>query len=123
MNGDVYWPLWWAVVVGGLLPSAYFVATWRPARRWSTRQLDTGGWVPVIAVLYLLAGVRGLLGLNRLPETIASGLLPLAIGAAIDGVLWLRAVRWAQFRRNPTHPLRRSTDPCECATDDAPSTG
>lgn len=122
MSNTLYYPIWWAVVIGGLLPSAYFIATWRPSRRWSTRQLDTGGWVPVIAALYLSAAVRGLLGDVHAPDTLAAGVIPLTIGVGIDAVLWLRAVRWARFRRHPTHPLRRSTDPCECATDEDSST-
>lgn len=119
MSGSVYYPIWWAVVLGGLIPAAYFMWTYRPQHRFSARQLDAGGWVPIIAALYLLSVVNTLLGRNEPPESAIAGSIALSIGAGIDAMLWLRVARWRSFQQNPSHPLRRDTDPiCEHAPDE-----
>lgn len=108
-----YWIGLGLVIAGGIAPAAYFLWSWRPRRRWSARQLDAGGWVVVILALYLLAGFRALTGQYREPRSVLDGAAALAVGVAIDTILWLRVTRWVSFRRNPTHPLRRSGDPCD----------
>jgi len=113
----------WVVILGGLAPAGYFLVTWRPRRRWSLRQLDAGGWVLVIWLLYALAAFRLAAGHYRQPSTAVDGALALVVGAGIDAVLWLRVARWVSFRRHPDHPLRRRTDPCvddELVEDDVP---
>lgn len=124
MSEAVFYPILWALIVAGLVPSLWFVYSWRPSRRWSARALDAGGWVAIIAALYLLAALRAAFGHYREPATLADALATFAIGAGVDAVLWLRVLRWREFRKDPTHPLRRATDPgCECPPDADPSTG
>lgn len=111
MSGTWYWPALGLVIAGGILPAAYFTWSWRPQRRWSARQLDAGGWVHVILALYLLAAFRGVAGHYRLPSTVPEAVASLAVGAAIDVVLWIRVLRWVSFRRDPDQPQRRAGDP------------
>lgn len=102
----------WIVIVGGLIPSLYFVWSWRPHRRWGATQLDAGGWVGVIAALYLLAAVQLAVDGNRRDVDAVDWFTTVVIGGAIDAVLWLRVFRWRAFKRDePDHPMRRATDP------------
>lgn len=109
----------WIVILGGLIPSLYFVWSWRPRARFSARQLDAGGWVAVIAALYLLAAVRAATGQYEATPDVDDWLVTVGIGGAIDSVLWLRVFRWRAFRRDgDDHPLRRATDPAvDCEPD------
>lgn len=114
MRTDVFYGILWILILGGLVPSLWFVYSWRPAARWSARQLDAGGWVGIIAGLYVLAALRAILGHYREPANLVDGLGTFAIGALIDAILWLRVLRWESFRRDaPEHPLRRVDDPPE----------
>lgn len=103
----------WLVVLGGLVPSLYFISTYRPRRRLAARQLDAGGWVFIIAALYALQTWRlsmGSVAVPRWPE----GLGVLVIGAAIDGLLWLRVLVWRRVRQAVARgevPARRHDDP------------
>ncbi len=102
----------WIVIIGGLIPSLYFVWSWRPRARFSARQLDAGGWVAVIAALYLLAAVRAALGQYETDVAPDDWFATIVIGLAIDAVLWIRVLRWREFQRGgDDHPLRRATDP------------
>jgi hypothetical protein len=111
VSDQTYYAVLWIVIAGGLVPAVYFLTTWRPARRWSPLQLDAGGWVAVVAALYLLAAIRVVLGHYSVPSSRWQAIASFAVGFAIDGVIWLRALRWRSFRTNP--PQRRSTDACE----------
>lgn len=123
MSDSLFYPILWFLIVAGLVPSLWFVYSWRPSRRWSARALDAGGWVAIIAALYLLAALRAALGHYREPASLADAIATFTIAGAVDLVLWLRVLRWRQFQQHPTHPLRRSTDPgCECPTDDDEAT-
>lgn len=118
-EANVHLAVLWIVIVGGLIPSLYFVWTWRPRARFSARQLDAGGWVAVIAALYLLAGVRAAMGQYKTDVEPVDWFATAIIGGAIDCVLWLRVFRWRAFRRDgDDHPLRRATDPpVDCDSD------
>lgn len=119
MNRTLYLTILWVLIVAGLVPALYFLWSWRPRRRWSATQLDAGGWVAIIAGLYLLAAFRAATGGYSQPRTIGQEIATFTLGAGIDAVLWLRVIRWRSFRRGELdHPLRRCTDP---AVDDTGS--
>lgn len=108
----IYWIALWIVIVGGLVPAAYFTWSWRPRFRWSPTQLDAGGWVQVVLALYLLAAARTALGHYQQPDHPLESVATIAVGLGIDAALWLRVGRWLVFRRQgPDHPMRRCTDP------------
>lgn len=100
-----YWPALAAIIAAGILPAVYFLWTWRPSRALATSSIDAGGWVAVVLALYLLAALRGLFGQYRLPDTVLEAVLGLLVGAGIDGVLWLRVIRWRAFRRSAREAL------------------
>lgn len=112
MSGSWYWPLLVAVLAGGLVPAGYFLLTWRPRRLLSTSSLDAGAWVMVLFALYALAAYRLAIGHSALPESSAAAIPGLVVGAFLDVVLWLRALRWHRFRGSAgaDPPQRRSTD-------------
>lgn len=92
------------VLAAGLVPALYFTWTFRPARPFSLLNLDAGGWVPVIALLYAWAGVRYVLGMSTPPDTLAEAVLGLGLGVAIDFLLLVRVIHWRRLRRE-NHPL------------------
>lgn len=89
----------WAVIVGGLVPAGYFLATYRPRRRFAPAQLDAAGWVQVVVLLYLLGAYNAATGQREVPAR-PEGAFSLLVGAAIDGLLLLRAVVWWRVRRS-----------------------
>ena len=109
----------WVVIVGGVLPAGYFVWTWRPPRRWSARQLDAGGWVQVVLALYLLAAFRAAFGHYGGSRGVVDGVAALAVGVAIDVVLWLRVLRWRRFRRQRVIDLAAKAEAADCPPDPA----
>lgn len=105
-----YWPLLWLVLVGGLVPAGYFLSTWRPSKllRPGVRELDAGGWVWAIFLLYLSSAARAVVG--HPTPTLAPALIGLAIGVMVDALLVLRAMHWRRLRHSTELPQRRSTD-------------
>lgn len=106
-----YFPILWATMIGGLIPGGYFIVTFRPRLSRLGDGVDAGGWAIVIMLLYVRSVIMLLLG-ARIPE-VGAGVVNVAFGAAVDALLWLRAVRWHRLRRDVkqgAHPFTRSTD-------------
>ena len=99
----------WVVLVGGIVPASYFTWTWRPRRRWTGTQLDAGAWVQVVLALYLVSALRLVLGGPTEPSSWWNGALGLALGAAIDVVLWVRMLRWRTFRQHSPEAAGQAT--------------
>ncbi len=89
----------WVVLVGGIVPAAYFTWTWRPRGRWTGTQLDAGAWVQVVLALYVFSAARAAVGGVTEPTSWWQGALSLAIGVGINTVLWVRMLRWRSFKR------------------------
>lgn len=88
-----------AVLAAGLLPALYFSWTFRPAHPLALLNLDAGGWVPVIALLYGWAAIRYAVGMSTPPESFGEACLGLGLGALIDFLLIVRVVHWRRLRR------------------------
>jgi hypothetical protein len=86
------------VLAAGLGPAVYFSWSFRPRRPFSLLNLDAGGWVPVIALLYAWSAVRYALGMSTPPETFGEAAVGLGFGVAIDLLLIVRAVHWHRLR-------------------------
>lgn len=86
------------MLAAGIGPALYFSWSFRPRRPFSLLNLDAGGWVPVIALLYVWSGLRYALGLSTPPRSIVEAVLGLGIGVAIDALLIVRAVHWHRLR-------------------------
>ena len=104
-----------AVIAAGLVPALYFSWSFRPVRPFALVNLDAGGWVPVIAAMYLWAAVRYAIGASDPPSSPLEAVGGLGLGVAIDFVLIVRAVHWHRLRaeRRPLPymgPERRHED-------------
>lgn len=106
-TGRWYWPTWWLVWTLGFVPAVYFVTTWRPARR-NLLALDVGGWVAVVLLAYVRSAVLAVAGAEY--PTMARGIFGLVFGAAIGGLVCLRAYNWHCLRAAGP-PRRRHDDP------------
>lgn len=108
--GGWWWPAYWAMLISGIIPALYFLLTWRPSRLWRLRELDTGGWVFGILLLYLSAAVRTLLSAAP-PPTMDVAVVNLVLGFAVGVILWVRALHWHAMRQEfREKPGRRMDD-------------
>lgn len=112
---SVYAVAFAVVLAAGLAPALYFSWSFRPHRPFSLLNLDAGGWVPVIALLYIWSGVRYAIGLSTPPASIPEAAAGLVLGVLIDALLIVRAVHWRRIRVEGrpvpyTGPERRRED-------------
>lgn len=87
------------IIIAGLIPGVVYLFTFRPYRNLTLTHLDSSGWVPLFMILYVIAGMQTVAGVNHPPVEIGSAIPRLLLGIAIDAALWLRLVRWWNFRQ------------------------
>lgn len=98
----------WIVLLVGWVPSSYFVATFRPRMSRFLDGLDVAGLVAVLAIVYARQMVLLALGRDQQRDVAR-----IVIYAALDALLWVRAVRWHRLRQSmgtSGMPRRRTSD-------------
>lgn len=104
-----YFAATWAIVIGGLLPGALFLVSYRPAAWMRQEQLDTIGWVVGFIYFYLVT-LSGLVAGAHDPTPIVAVAGLGRIGC--DIFLWNRFFLHRRLRRefDGQEPRRRAGD-------------